>query len=431
MFRPFDRKLFIALESTGGTAESITTSTDFIEVTNPVANFTPYQYERSPKTGSMTGVPMTTTGGGIASPVGELELTFSVELAGPGTGVSSGTAPAIGTLLQACGMRQRNVYSKAVTSTSFSGGPFFHLENVELNGSYSSSDNIVWGNPSYGDSEMYFISTGVVGTTTNVIGQHSGAQATAGDTTQAAQLGIGYEFATTYTDSDTASTSLTMKLYVDDSGEYWIGKGMRGNVEFVFAHGDRVLCNFTFRGPASSYGNDSDPTDYSYTAEIPPAWINTGLELQRTGTMSANESGLLFNSLNLNFGNELATRTDTNDATGIFDTIITDRNPTMTFNPDAVAAADTSLDIVNEFLAGNPCRFRWTLGTSAGNRVDFFLPAAQFSGIADGERDSAQVWDSTTKLTGGSFGSSIISNGGATQTNTEKGFDNELFILFR
>ena len=61
-FRNYDRKLFAATESTGGTAATITTATDFIETVAPTFTITPLQFERQPKTMTFTGAPMTVAG---------------------------------------------------------------------------------------------------------------------------------------------------------------------------------------------------------------------------------------------------------------------------------------------------------------------------------------------------------------------------------
>tara|TARA_R110002012_G_scaffold313109_4_gene524431 strand:- start:1805 stop:2209 length:405 start_codon:yes stop_codon:yes gene_type:complete len=134
--------------------------------------------------------------------------------------------------------------------------------------------------------------------------------------------------------------------------------------------------------------------------------------------------------MTLSTGNEVMVRENTNSVDGYQSAIIQSRTPTLTWNPDAELAA-TNNDFWSYFLAGTPTRMRWTLGDTTTNKVEFRVSAAQFTGISDGNRDTVEVYDSTTMLTGGNFGSSVISAGGEVQTNKDKGMDNELFILFR
>ena len=101
----------------------------------------------------------------------------------------------------------------------------------------------------------------------------------------------------------------------------------------------------------------------------------------------------------------------------------------MSFNPDAVIGS-TDHDFWGNFLSGTPMRMRWSVGSTAGNRVDFRVTSGQFTGIADGERDTVSVLDSTTTLTGGTFGSSIIPAQG-TPSGSTFGSDNEWFMVFR
>jgi hypothetical protein len=140
-------------------------------------------------------------------------------------------------------------------------------------------------------------------------------------------------------------------------------------------------------------------------------------------------TGALFNAMTFTLGNEVAVREDTNDADGMSSAIITGRAPTLTFNPDQTIAS-ANIDLWTQFLSGDLSRLRWSVGSAAGNRVDFRVAAAQFSGITDGERDTVSVLDSTTNLTGGNYGSSYLSNAG-TQTSSTFGADNEFVFCFR
>lgn len=428
VFRNFDRLLFAASETTPGTAATITTSTDFIEAIEPTFTITPLQFERFQKSQTQTTQTQTVPGTAKSAPVGTCEISFGVELAGPGTAVASGTAPDMSALLKACGLSQIAVYKYDVTATTYSGGPFYHLENIEGSaGAYSSPDAKSFGCNAYGDAEFLALSAGALGNVA-IKSEHSGATATATGTA-ATQIGMGYVPAAIMSD-DLNGSAVTLRLYLGN-GAYVQAKGCKGTFDIAFTHGDRAVLNFTFSGVLNNYTESgSTPADHSYTAEVPPAWINTGLKMQAdTDNATAYWEGALLNSMTFTMGNEITVREDTNDASGYHIAIITGRSPQLTFNPDAVLASG-NYDMWDKFLSGSPTKMRWSVGSTAGNRMDFRVTSAQFTGVADGDRDSVSILDSTTMLTGGSFGSSIVASGGDPSGSTF-GSDNEFQILFR
>lgn len=428
MFRNFDRLLFAASESTPGTAASIATNTDYMEVIEPSFTVTPLQFERFTKAQTMTTQTYTAPGSAKSTPVATCEITFGMELAGPGSGVSSGTLPKMDRLLKACGLAPLTAYTYPVTGTSFSGGPFYHLENVEgrSSGSFASTEAVSLGCNAYGDTEFWARNATTLSAAT-ITAEHSGATCTA-TALPATQVGVAYCPTTIYSD-DTANSTVTLRLY-QGGGAYVQAKGCKGTFEIAFVHGDRAVINFTFTGVLDSYTESgSTPADHSYTAEVPPAWINTGFKVGTDTGTSAYWEGALLNAMTFTGGNEVAVREDTNATNGYSQAIITNRNPQLTFNPDAVLSS-TRYDFWDAFLAGTPMRLRWSVGSTAGNRVDFRVTSAQFQGIADGDRDTVSILDSTTMLTGGQFGSSIVSSGGDPSGSTF-GSENEYQILFR
>ena len=427
VFRKFDRLLFAKGESTAGTAATITTSADFYEVIEPTFTVTPLMFERFTKSQTLTPQVQTAPGTGIAAPIATCEISFGVEMAGPGTAVSSGTAPKVGNLLKACGLKETaavDVY--AMTSTTYVGGPFFHQENIEGSaGSYSSSDAESYGCNAYGDTEFWHTNGGTISPLT-IVSEHSGAAATASSGTST-QTGVGYMPDTSTTD-DLAGTTLTMRLYLG-GGAYVEMIGAKGTCDFTFTHGDRCVMNFTFTGVLASYTEGSEPADHSYTAEVPAAFINTGLSIGPDVSASAYYTGALFNSMTMSLGNEVTIREDSNAANGYAYAVITARAPSFTFNPDAILSSG-AYSFWGSFLGKVPMRARWSVGSTAGNRCDFRVTSGQFSGISDGDRDTVSILDSTTNLTGGNFGSSIITVGG-TPSGSTFGSDNEFTILFR
>ena len=425
VFRKFDRLLFAKGETTAGTKIGITTSADFYEVIEPTFTITPLMFERFTKSQTLTPQVQTVPGTTMALPVATCEISFGVEMAGPGSGVATGTAPKVGAMLKACGFVEEDVYAYTVAA-AYTGGPFFHNENIEgTGGAYSASDGVSWSCNAYGDTEFLASTAGAL-TTTAIKSQHSGATVTAGGTGAGTRIGVGYSPSTAYT-GDLAGSTMTMRLYLGGAA-YVEVIGCKGTVDFTFTHGDRCVMNFTFQGVLDTYTEAAVPTDGTYTAEVPPAFINTGLSLGPDTSASAYYTDALFNSMSLTVGNEITVRENTNSAKGFSMGIITDRSPSLTFNPDAILVA--GYNFWTAFLGGTPARMRWSVGATAGNRIDFRVTSGQFTGIADGDRDSVSILDSTTTLTGGSFGSTITTVAGS-PSGSSFGSDNELFILFR
>ena len=106
----------------------------------------------------------------------------------------------------------------------------------------------------------------------------------------------------------------------------------------------------------------------------------------------------------------------------------------MTWNPDAVLAG--SYDFWDRFLVGETSRTKLSVGATTGNKFQFKMPAVQFTGLTDGNRDEVTVYDTTSSLTGGDYGSSVQEeyDGTATAaglaTNKRLGTDNE-FCLYQ
>ena len=256
----------------------------------------------------------------------------------------------------------------------------------------------------------------------------------------ASETDVGFAYAPLSTNvlGGANSSSLSMRLVYDvTSGAYIEAVGCRGSVEFAMTNGDRVLMNFTFTGRMSNYtatGTSNDAPQIAATT-VPPAFVGVSLGIQDTSyaaNSAADYTGSIFSTMNINLGNEMAVRESSSAASGYDVAYITGRTPTATFNPDAVLEA--TFPFWDQFLAGDVTRAKLTVGATAGNKFMMKMPAMQFTGIADGNRDEVFVYDSSTNLTGGDYGSSIQQSASAaaaasTQTNPRLGTNNE-FVLF-
>ncbi|MEK9796723.1 MAG: hypothetical protein VW713_08260, partial [Alphaproteobacteria bacterium] len=207
MFRNFDRKLFAKLETTGGTAVTPGAS-DYIVVHNPTFTVTPLMFERQPKTMTLTPAPMTVPGTSETAGVSIIEFSFSVELAGPGTGVSTGTAPEFDALLQSCGLEKADMYKADVTAGTWAGsdGAIRNREGLD-DTTYATAENHALGDTAAYDDEVW-----VRGDTdfsgTSLVTQTGTASCTLASATTT-QTGVAYLPSTAYSDDDQASSSCT------------------------------------------------------------------------------------------------------------------------------------------------------------------------------------------------------------------------------
>ena len=427
----------------------------YIETTDPTFTVTNRMFERNPTRQSITPAPAIVPGTAVSTPSATVEFSFSVEMAGSG---SIATAPRWGRLLQACGLEEVAVASVA-TDASAGGGTnedncLLHGERFSAGASDSAYDNTLTSIPGrivsdhfVSDSTIYYKAgagwdggsgKAAVADDDVLFGQASDNFNFTASAGSAAAQGFAYCPVSTTALGGANSTSLTIRLVYDvTTGAYIEAVGCRGSVEFAMTNGDRVLMNFTFTGRMSNYtaagaANDAPQTGVT---TIPPAFVGVSLGIQDSSYASnsvADYTSSIFSTMNINLGNEITVRESSSAASGYDVAYITGRSPSATFNPDAVLEA--TFPFWDQFLAGDVTRAKLTVGATAGNKFMMKMPAMQFTGIADGNRDEVYVYDSTTTLTGGDYGSSIQEGPASTeltstQTNPRLGTDNE-FVLF-
>lgn len=439
-YKTFDRKVYFALETTEGTLATPDASTGYVETIDPTYSVTNRVFDRNPTRGSITPAMPTITGTGRAAglPSAVVEFSFSVEMAGSGT---AATAPRWSSLLRACGFTEVTSLKKCITGNMTSAGTpsvYYHKEAISTDAAGSPTVGRIVGDTHYDDRTVYFTKAGASDTVSSgdvITGAASSGTAAASENEAASGvawiLGSGDEL------GGGNSSSLSIRMPLNSNGDYIVAGGCRGNVEFAFTSGDRVLMNFTFSGYMSGYVDGGTFTPTAEGRPIPPTFVGVSLGLQESTygvSDAASDSTAIFNAMNINIGNDVTVRESVSNASGYDVAYITGRNPQMTFNPDAVTSTG-GLDFWDRFLAGETTRCRMDVGSVTGNKFHFRMPAAQFTGISDGNRDEVQVLDSTTTLTGGDYGSSIIEDyddttlANNTVRNPRMGTNNE-FVLY-
>ena len=450
-FRMHDRKVYFALETTEGTRVAPNASTGYVQSIDPTFTVTNRMYERNPTRLAVTPVMQITPGTGRSSgaPSATIEFSFSVEMAGSGT---LGTAPRWSSLLKACGMKEVAVGSNALTGIMLGGTAARFMRNYEnfsaqAGTAYASGTQTgrVIGDTAYDDTTLYYklddSGSTAIANGNNLVGQSSGVYGEASGTSTATG-GLAYVMTSGTALGGEAragadDSSLTIQMVVNSSGDYIEGVGCRGNVEFAFTSGDSVKMNFTFTGRLNQYAEGGTFTPTADTEDIPPAFTGVSLGIAES-TYGASDvsayTSTIFNTMNVNISNEITVRENVDTSSGYDVAFITGRSPSMTFNPDAVrvATAGNNADFWDRFLSGETTRARLTVGSDAGNSFLFRMPACQFTGVTDGNRDEVMVLDSTTTLTGGDYGSSVqdrTDGADSTTTNERLGTDNE-FVFY-
>jgi hypothetical protein len=450
-FKTFNRALYAKIETAEGSLIAPDDdTTDYIETTDPTFTVTSRLFDRNPTRMSITPVPAVVPGTAVTTPSATVEFSFSVEMAGSG---ATGTEPKWGRLLEACGLEKLTLDS--IGTDAFTGGAannancLLHAERISAGSgtAWADGDKVgrVVSDTFQSDTTVYFVQgAGGAGASVPsddelISGEVSnGAPYFTCTDTLAADVGFAYAPLSSTVLGSGNDSSLSIRLVYDvTTGAYIEAVGCRGSVEFAMTNGDRVLMNFTFTGRMSNYTDVGLKNDGPQTGvtTIPPAFVGVSLGIQDSSYVSnsaADYTGSIFSTMNINLGNEITVRESSSAASGYDVAYITGRAPSATFNPDAVL--ETTFPFWDQFLAGDVTRAKLTVGSDAGNQFMLKMPAMQFTGIADGNRDEVYVYDSSTTLTGGDFGSSIQQSASAaavasTQTNPRLGTNNE-FVLF-
>jgi hypothetical protein len=221
-------------------------------------------------------------------------------------------------------------------------------------------------------------------------------------------------------------------MYLD--GQMVVAKGCRGNVEFSFTATDRCMMNFTFTGVLDRFdNNESSIASVAYGHKVAPVFSGAAFGINAVTGAAALISSSIFSTLSIDMGNELVYRDDANAADGVKEVSISGRAPTMSFNPDAdLAGSGSYASWISDFVTGALGRAEFRLGAAAedGNSFLFKMPALQWTGVADGDRDNITVYEGSANLTGGDNGDSCRSSAdGTTRRYDDRGEDNELVII--
>ena len=104
--------------------------------------------------------------------------------------------------------------------------------------------------------------------------------------------------------------------------------------------------------------------------------------------------------LEFDMGNVLALRPDINASSGHKSTVITNRRPTVSFDPEEELAATE--DYWASWKAGSLMALSCAIGSAAGNTHTITAPQVQFQEVGPSDRDGIATLDITGLLVGSS-----------------------------
>ncbi len=342
------------IESIEGTPETLAAADAKILAYNPVCNPTPEFYDRTPSLASGTK---------RGKLIGKrpMNLTFDIEMRGSGTAT---TEPAWAKLLKACGLKWSTL--KTIAIGAISSGPFQHGETIS--GGTSSATGRVIKNTVNGTTTLYYVALSgtfqssevITGLTSGASASSTGAPADAGKVIEPHLLyGTG------------GIDSLTMAGY-EDGGRKLL-RGARGNAQFSLKAGNPGTISLDFKGVEEAIASVAMLSGVSHETPKPPIFCSASFTIDSFAAK--------IRELNIDPGNTLAARDDGNDAKSILSYLISDRNPTGSMVVEMVAAA--TFDFYAKMAANSEMEMNCILGTTTGNKFNFYAPRLQFGQIQD------------------------------------------------
>jgi hypothetical protein len=170
-----------------------------------------------------------------------------------------------------------------------------------------------------------------------------------------------------------SAETLTIAYQVDGlQGQLF---GCMGNWGIRVRSGEAGRFFFEFTGMYQAW-TDTALLAPTFDTVKPPRFSST--------SFSAHSTSLKVSEFEFNMNNEVVMREDPNTAAGYCGAFITNRNPTITIDPEASAVA--TFDSFGKKMASTEGVVSWTCG-SANNQVAFSAPKAQIKQVDDADRN--------------------------------------------
>ncbi|GAB2507118.1 phage tail tube protein [Microbulbifer agarilyticus] len=186
-----------------------------------------------------------------------------------------------------------------------------------------------------------------------------------------------------YAPASTGHESAT--IYFNEDGGLYKLTGARGTVALNLETGNKGMASFTLTGHVTG-PIDQAPPAATYDDVAPPPVIGNPFSV---GGYSA-----VINALGLDLGNTIATPPSMSAADGYSEIIISDRDVTGSFDPEATTVA--AQDWHGDWRSGaDKAITTGVIGSTAGNRYQLDVAQAYYRELAPGDRDGVRTYDIT------------------------------------
>jgi hypothetical protein len=239
--------------------------------------------------------------------------------------------------------------------------------------------------------------------TTEVFG--TGVAAAATNTTTQAQAtpkwadlleGCAYSGATVaspagkiYTPLTASQKTLTLYCYYD--GMLHKLTGAMGTFTLNATAGELATINWTFTGVFNAPTATSTPSVTPPTV-VPPLVQSCSFALGATAS-----TVFVPQSISIDAANSVIPRADANSVQGYNSMLITARAPSISFNPEQVPEA--SHPFWTDYAAATAKALVFSIGGTAGNKMEIAAPNLQISGLTYADRDGIRTYEVSAMLT--------------------------------
>lgn len=172
-------------------------------------------------------------------------------------------------------------------------------------------------------------------------------------------------------------------IYYYEDGSLYKMHGVQGTVEIACAAGEIGKLSFTMTGHVVGPTDAALPT-FAFSAVVPAPFIGA--------TFVAGSYPSVIDSLSFSLGNVIVMPNDPNDDDGYGLILITDREYTGSFDPQATLIATD--DPIGDWVAGTAKAIgTGVVGSTAGNRWEIDFPTAYYTEISPGDRDGIRTFE--------------------------------------
>jgi len=195
----------------------------------------------------------------------------------------------------------------------------------------------------------------------------------------------------TYTPAPQTTTPPSVTLELRRDGKIKRIWGARGSVKIKATVGEAILLSFEFTGA------DWEEVDGGLMAGVTYTAISETMFQAATLTLNGSGDDLNLSGIDIDLGAKVTLRQSVNADSGYLSAMITDRNPTLSFDPEQVL--NSEIDFFGVWKAGATVALSiGPLGSGAGKRCTITAPKLQYQGITESDRESLALLQVTGKL---------------------------------